>query len=156
MRPLEAAPIFLKSRVRLLHQVPVKEVLEFVKITKDEADLYWHIRKHVDTMVRDACFFFVKDACWLENLRWHIESGRYRVSCSGADLLSKRLDPIYTDGIEYQAATDILRSYEIQPVKDLNPEILESEKKASLVRILCKKIGEETGVQVSILTTRIR
>ena len=151
MKPIEAASIFAEPRLRLYHKVPVIETLKFVERFKHQRIFHPRIKYFVSAMTEGVGSFFRKDISQLSIFAWQLEAGEYKVTSRGKIFLGDRLCSIYTDGIEYQIISDILKKTRIEPILELESRILESKNVAYMAEKLSRKLCDETGIEISTL-----
>ena len=148
MKPIETSPIFVKPRPRLFHQVPILETLKFVETFRDNDMFYPRIKFFVKKMTEGAQRFFTDDIYELGLLKRCLDIGEYKITKRGRRILRMRLHLTYDDGVKYNLATNIVREVKIQPIRDLEPDIVESQVTASAAKALSKRIGQEIGIDL--------
>jgi len=148
MKPIETSPIFVKPRPRLFHQVPVLETLKYVEMFQDNDLFYPRIKFFVKKMTEGAQRFFMDDIYELGTLKRCLDIGEYKITKRGRRILRMRLHLTYDDGVKYNLATNIVREVKIQPIKELEPKIAESQATASAAKALSKRIGQEIGINL--------
>jgi hypothetical protein len=146
-KPIEASPIFIKPRPRLFHQVPVVETLKFIEMFSDNDAFYPSIKYFVKEMTDGAQRFFVDEIYDLSRLKKSLDFGRYKITKRGRVILETRLHLTYEDGVKYNIAANIIREFKIQPIRDLEPKIIESQTTASAAKSLSRTIGEDIGIK---------